>query len=187
MRPGSEIVAPKQPELTDGRVVLRQLTDEDVTQRYVDWLNDEDVNRWLEIRWERQTLATVLDFVHRVNASPTSFLWGIFVGGKHIGNIKIGPINDRHFSADCSYFIGERAEWGKGLATVAVKLATEFAFKKLRLHRVQAGAYGGNKASQRVLRKAGFALEGTLARALKTPLGWDDHLLFGRIVGSVAI
>lgn len=187
MRPAAEPLNQADLLLERDRLTLRPLTQEDVTDRYVGWLNDPEVHRWLETRWETQTAAKVAEFLAGVHASG-SYLWGMFVPEVgHIGNIKLGPIRQHHECADCSYFIGERSQWGKGYATAAVKLVCEFGFKKLRLHRIQAGCYGGNKASQRVLRKAGFAFEGTSQRALKTPNGWDHHEHYGRISEGILL
>lgn len=187
MRAPSEALTPADLCLEHGRLSLRPLTQDDVTDRYVGWLNDPEVNRFLETRWETQTAAKVADFLAGIHASG-SYLWGMFVpDAGHIGNIKLGPIRPHHACADCSYFIGERSQWGRGYATTAVKLVCEFGFRKLRLHRIQAGCYGGNKGSQRVLRKAGFAFEGQSHEALRTENGWDHHMLFGRVAHGITL
>ncbi len=166
--------------MREGKLTLIPLSEDHVTPKYVEWLKDPEVNRYLETRWEHQTLSSVLDYVQRINASPKSYLWGLFVDDVgHIGNIKLGPINDRHLYADVSYFIGDKTHWRKGYATAAVRLVSQFAFKQLKLHRVQAGAYEQNIGSVRVLRKAGFSYEGRMFRQLRTDLGWSDHLFFG--------
>ncbi len=174
-----------EPQLADGPVTLRPLTKDDVGPRYLGWLNDPEVNRWLETRWTKQDEATIRNYLVRQDAAG-AHLWAIMVGGKHIGNIKLGPVDGAHSHADVSYFIGERSEWGKGHATRAVNLVVSFAWKK-GIHRVQAGAYERNIASHRVLKKAGFALEGRLHRALKTENGWCDHFLFGRVHDQVSL
>ncbi len=165
------------------QVVLRSLTHDDVTARYVAWLNDPEVNRWLETRHTEQTIERVRTFVKDCNDATGSHLWGITIDGKHIGNIKLGPINPIHSYADLSYFIGDREEWGKGYATDAVRIAVKLGFA-MGLHRIQAGVYGQNHASRRVLRKAGFAVEGFHVRQLKTANGWDDHFWYARLAES---
>ena len=42
-------------ELSSQRLIYRTLSVEDVTQNYVDWLNDSEVNRYLETRYNHQT------------------------------------------------------------------------------------------------------------------------------------
>lgn len=51
---------------------------------------------------------------------------------------------------------------GKGLATKALKKITEYGFKELKLKRISGMCRTFNKASIRVLEKAGYKHEGTL-------------------------
>lgn len=164
-------------------VRLRLVELSDCGDRYVSWLLDPDVNRYLETRWAEQTLDTVRSFVSSMIASPDSYLFAIFVADQHIGNVKLGPVESRHLYADVSYFIGERSAWGKGYATTAVRLATRFGFERLGLHRVQAGFYESNVGSQRVLEKAGFLYEGRLKSKLRQSRdsAWEDHLWYGAL------
>jgi len=61
-------------------------------------------------------------------------------------------------SAEIGYWIGE-PYWGKGIAVDAVNLIVEYGFDKLGLVRIFTGVFDFNKASQKVLEKAGFYLE----------------------------
>ena len=164
------------------RCHLRLLTTADCSERYLGWLRDPEVSRYLETRWQPQTLETVREFVAAMEASPDSYLFAILVDGQHVGNIKVGPIHPRHAHADVSYFIGERAQWGKGIATDAIRVATRIAFERLGLHRVQAGLYEGNVGSARALEKAGYRFEGRFRRQLRGPHDWEDHLWYGLVV-----
>src|SRR5439155_23209881 len=145
--------------------------------RYCTWLADPQVNRYLETRWEAQTLDRITDFVQDMLASTDNYLFAIIerATDAHVGNIKLGPVNWHHGCADVSYFIGERASWGKGLATDAIRVVTEFGFSQLGLHRLQAGLYGSNVGSARALEKAGYGREATFRRQLRGPSGWEDH------------
>lgn len=58
-----------------------------------------------------------------------------------------------------------RLERGKGYGTEAVKLIVDYLFLSKDVARIQAYTDARNKASQRVLEKAGFKREGTLRQA----------------------
>lgn len=165
------------------RVWLRLLTLGDCTQRYVSWLEDPEVHRYLETRWTPQTIESVRSFVGAMLTSADSYLFGIHEqsSGRHVGNIKLGPIHPRHSYADVSYFIGERDAWGRGYASDAIRVVTAVAFDRLGVHRVQAGLYSGNVGSARALEKAGFTLEARFAAQLRGPDGWEDHLWYARL------
>jgi [ribosomal protein S5]-alanine N-acetyltransferase len=163
------------------RVTLRLVTRADCTARYVAWLADPEVNRYLETRWSPQPLESVRAFVDGMLESTHSYLFAIVrrETGEHVGNVKVGPVDARHAYADVSYFVGERSAWGKGLGTEAVQLATDFGFERLGLARMQAGLYRENVGSQRVLEKCGYVVEGTLRSKLALGDGRDDHVVLG--------
>lgn len=165
------------------RVSMRLLEIDDCGDEYLAWLNDPEINRFLETRWREQTMESIRDFVASMLASEDSYLFAILEGERHVGNIKLGPVHARHAYADVSYFIGARGAWGRGLATDAIKLATKIGFQRLGLHRVQAGLYASNIGSARALEKAGFVREGIfrgqLRRDAREPASWEDHVFYG--------
>ena len=160
-------------------IELRPLMESDYNDEYLSWLDNEEINRYLETRWEKQNEEKIRSFIKSMENSEDSILFGIFFDQRHIGNIKIGPVNWHHLHADVSYFIGSKEAWGKGLATEAVGRVTQYAFEDLRLNKCNAGVYSGNPGSSRVLEKVGYTLEGCLKKELMGPKGWEDHLLYG--------
>ena len=66
------------------------------------------------------------------------------------------------------------AEWGKGLATEALKKVLEFGFRELNLHRIEAGCAVDNSASVKVLEKAGMIKEGMKRKVLPIRGKWFD-------------
>lgn len=166
-------------------ICLRTIELSDCTDTYLHWLEDTQVNRFLETRWEEQTLPKIRDFVESVRNSSHSCLFAILAmpERRHIGNIKLGPIHPHYSHADISYFIGDRSCWGKGYATQAVRLITEWAFSDLNLHKVQAGVFDENLGSIKALQKAGFVQEACYKEALISPVSglYCDQLFFGKI------
>jgi RimJ/RimL family protein N-acetyltransferase len=146
--------------LIDGELELRNLDLKDCSQEYADWLNDKEVNQFLTSRFRKEDIASCKIFVRTVNESSDSFLWGIFINRKHIGNIKLASINKIHRHAKVSYLIGNRKYWRKGYATRALRLVCDYAFGALNLNRISAGCCVLNIPSERVLLGVGFVLEG---------------------------
>jgi [ribosomal protein S5]-alanine N-acetyltransferase len=140
------------------KIFLQRLDHEDIGQYYVDWMNDPEVVKYLESRWSSHTLDSVRNFVRQANESSTDFLFGIFLSHprRHIGNIKIGEINHIHKFANIGLLIGEKKCWGRGFGTQAIILATEIAFRELRLNSLTAGIYTANSSSYRAFLKAGW-------------------------------
>ncbi len=72
--------------------------------------------------------------------------------------------------------------WGKSIATLAAKKLIEILEKDYQPHKLQADLYGGNKASKRVLQKLGFTLEGRLASYYLVDGGFDDKVIYGKVM-----
>lgn len=149
-------------KILKGKLVsIRQISLDDCTNDYVDWLNDSDVNQFLETRWYKQDILAIKEFVKSQIENDNSILFAIIYNpeNRHIGNIKIGPINFHHNHTDISYFIGDKNLWGLGIAVEAIQLACQYAFEELNLHRVEAGVYCNAIGSWKALEKNGFKRE----------------------------
>lgn len=145
------------------RIYLREVRLSDVNENYYKWLNDDEITRYMEIRFFPQSIELIKEYVSSLSGSYESVFLAIIEKEreKHIGNIKIGPINWIHRFADVSLFIGDKEVWGKGYGTEAIRLSIEYAFNILNLHRLQAGICDMNTASIKVFEKAGFKKEAT--------------------------
>jgi RimJ/RimL family protein N-acetyltransferase len=150
--------------LKSSRLTLRALKATDINNTYLEWLNNPYVNRYLETRHCPQSLESLNSYwqAHRDDHSSPWFAICLAADGRHIGNIKLGPINWIHRRADLSLFIGEVKCWGKGYASEAIATVRDWAFYELDLQKLNAGVYVGNIASRRAFEKCGFELEGTM-------------------------
>jgi [ribosomal protein S5]-alanine N-acetyltransferase len=98
---------------------------------------------------------------------------GRLLGGIGLSNLRRGVCE----TASLGYWIGEPFA-GQGYMTAALPPVLDFAFERLRLHRVEAACLPHNQPSRAVLARAGFRQEG-YARAYLCIAGkWQDHLLF---------
>lgn len=96
--------------------------------------------------------------------------------GKVAGIVGLNEIIRGAFqSCFLSYKI-DHTLWGRGYGTEAIEAVTGWAFRTLRLHRVEANIMPWNQASLRAAAKAGFAEEGLAKRYLKINGRWEDHL-----------
>lgn len=151
-------------KLIGKRIYIKILAPDDVTEHYVAWMNDPEINQYLESRFRIQTLTSVRAFVEAMNNSPVDSLFGIFLGenNHHIGNIKIGNIDTFHRRAEVGLIIGDRTIWGKGYAAEAILLATQYGLEELNLNKLTAGMYAENIGSFKAFLKCGWRHVGTL-------------------------
>jgi RimJ/RimL family protein N-acetyltransferase/methionyl-tRNA formyltransferase len=152
----------KKAESIAGKLVsLRPMTMADANETYVGWLNDPTVRKYMETR-DKQTMDGLQSWVRKMTQSQNDLPMAIIetASKRHVGNIKIGSIDWFHKNADIGYLIGDKDVWGKGYATEAIRLATDYAINKLGLYHIRAGVMEENVASIKALRKAGYAFDG---------------------------
>lgn len=165
------------------RIYMREVRPSDVNENYYRWMNDPEVARYLESRFYPNSMEGIKDFVTGKLADRESVLFAIVLkeDDRHIGNIKIGPINWVHRLADIGLMIGEKDCWGKGFATEAIKLITDYGFRTLNLHKITASCYGNNAGSAKAFIKAGYAEEGIRPSQYFCEGKYEDLVLLGII------
>lgn len=97
---------------------------------------------------------------------------GPVLGHVNFNNIARGAFQ----AATLGYSVDHRSE-GRGVMHEALAAAIPFAFRELRLHRVQANYVPTNERSGRCLRRLGFVIEGYARDYLYIGGEWRDHVL----------
>ena len=143
-------------------ISLKILTIDQVTQEYVAWLNDKSIMALTEQADVSHSIETTIDYVDSCFKNPLIYFFGIYFHEEHIGNIKLGPVNEKHSTADIAYVIGSRQYWGQGIASRVIHAIIAFGFAELDLHKISAGAYENNIGSIKALLKNQMAIEGKL-------------------------
>jgi len=167
------------------RLLLRTLTVSDLGPHYVNWLADEEITRYLEVRFSQaQDLNALGEFICTTNKSSNNLLLGIFLKDelRHIGNIKLGSVCRHHNRADIGFLIGAREEWGKGYATEAIVAVAKYAMNEMHLAKLMAGCYESNRGSARAIEKAGFSMEARLHNHWSIGGKREDGLQFAYIM-----
>lgn len=146
------------------RVYLRPLEREDLNARYLSWLNDPEVTRYMETGTFPITAGDLGKFYDQVTGSRDQVVLAVAdtKSGQHIGNVKLGPIHWVHRSATFGIMIGDKKFWGKGAGLEATRLTVEYGFNRLNLRRIDLGVFAEHDAAVRCYKKAGFKVEGRM-------------------------
>ncbi len=123
------------------------------------------------------TFENAKEFLDLAKQGKIGHAFGIFTEDLFIGICSISLQQDIYINnGEIGYWIGE-PYWGKGYATKAVQLLTDYAFNELKLLRVFAGVFSGNPSSMKVLEKSGYRLEAIIKSSiLKNGAILDEHL-----------
>ena len=142
-------------------------------------INDRNVYRYTfrvpypyKIKDAKYWIKRCIDLTKKRNKTSVNFAMDI--NGEVIGGIGLENI-EKH-KAEIGYWLAKRL-WNQGIITEAVKLVTNFGFKKLKLKRIYATIHLKNKRSVRVLEKNGYKLEGFLKKnGLKDGKYFDTYI-----------
>jgi RimJ/RimL family protein N-acetyltransferase len=150
---------------------------------YVRWLNDPRVNRYLESRFVEHTLDSTREFVRQCRADTGTLFVGIrshALGGRHVGNVKLAPIDRRHGLGEIGILVGEPDAWGRGIASGALLALSAIAQRQLSLRKLSAGCYASNIGSRKAFEHAGFTVEGVRSGHFLLDGKPEDLVLLGR-------
>jgi ribosomal-protein-alanine N-acetyltransferase len=164
------------------RLYLREVVPSDATERYAAWMNDPEVTRFMETRSTSHTVQDLRQYIEAMRRKPDTLFLAIVLrdGDRHIGNIKLGPVERVHRSADVALMIGDKASWGRGYAAEVIAAVSDHAFQHLGVRKLTAGCYAGNVGSRRAFEKAGYHIEATRRSQYFCDGVFQDGLLMAR-------
>jgi len=114
----------------------------------------------------------------RADATREAFV--VIEDGTAVG-LALAPSIDREAAtAELGYLVTAGAR-GRGLATIALRLLSEWAFEELGMIRLELHIGTENVASQAVARRAGYTLEGTLRSAHLKQGRREDTQIWSRL------
>lgn len=151
------------PTLETDRLLLRKISPEDADD-FFEFASDLQValyttwNPHQSVEQSRQTIKSIL--AKYETGEPGA--WGITLktSPKLIGYCGLSHWEPDHRKASLFYFL-ERAYWGQGLVTEAVRALLDFGFERMDLNRIGANGHPANRATFKVLAKAGLQYEAT--------------------------
>ena len=169
------------------RVKLSRFTVKMISEKYIKWMNTSEIIKFTEQRFVKNTKIKIYNYVKDKEKSKNEFLYTINIKDKkkewaHVGNIKIGPIDFIHKTAEIGYFIGDKSLHRKGIATSAIREICILAKNKFKLKKIIANVYANNLSSKKVLIKNSFKLEGILKKQFVFKKKRIDKLIFGKVL-----
>jgi [ribosomal protein S5]-alanine N-acetyltransferase len=151
------------------RLVLRPIAAGDAPAIYAGYAQDAEVVRYLIWQPHRnisETEAYIADCLSAAAERECTYALTGRGDGSLLGAFALrrGPVH----RLDCGYVLA-RAHWGQGLMSEALAAVADWAMAQPDIWRIGAVCDIDNRASARVMEKAGMRREGVLARWLIHP------------------
>ena len=145
-------------EMSTDRFRLRELTQDDVSERYLSWLQDGLAKRYISASALTNEIADLQKYVgERINRADVLFL-GIFSRetGVHIGNIKYEPVDSERGFAVMGILIGDPESRGKGVAGEALRASAKWLWDHRGIRQILLGVHDHNLLAIKAYEKIGF-------------------------------
>ncbi len=127
------------------------------------------------------TIEMARNWIQYVRDNEATSRFVIATEKEAIGEIGVVVQPDVHrYSAEIGFWIGE-AYWGQGLMTEAVNWMLDYCYKEMGLKRIFADVVEYNIASQKVLQKCGFELEGVFRKNIFKNEEFHDQFVYARL------
>lgn len=131
---------------------------------WINWLNNSKVSKYSSRSFVKHTIISQKKFINLKIKDNNCKLFLIKYSNFYVGVIELNNIDYINKNCEIRYLIGRPDLWGKGLGSESIKLATEYAFKKLKIKTIYADTHQDNLASKKVLKKNSFQIQGVIKK-----------------------
>lgn len=149
--------------ITTERLVLRELTVDDVSPRYLAWFSDPAAAKYIAAAAHTRVLEDLRAFVQARTSRDDVLFLGIFdaATGAHLGNIKYEPVDTIAGYAIMGILIGEPEYRGRGVAPEALMASARWLQAHRSIRQIVLGVQAQNTAAIRAYERVGFVVEDT--------------------------
>jgi ribosomal-protein-alanine N-acetyltransferase len=140
------------------RLLIRNLTKDDVSTNYLNWLSDKDNLKYIVSANETNTLENLKNYVEKINLEKNIIFLGIFdrQTNLHIGNVKFEPVDIIKKYAVMGILIGNNEYKGIGIAEEVLTNTFQFLYQKLNINLFLLGVNINNIPAIKAYNKMGF-------------------------------
>lgn len=145
-------------EIETERFLLRELTEADVTFRYLGWLANPEAQRFIVAAQQTHKLSILAEYVRQRSNRPDVLFLGIFEKSSrlHIGNIKYEPVDSAHGYAIMGILIGDPDYRGKGVATEVLRASGQWLKSNRAIAQILLGVSVDNPSAIQAYKRVGF-------------------------------
>lgn len=170
--------------LTSRNIKLKTISFSDTASLYSLILKNKDyIGKWIpiikDVRSQEDEKKEIRKWLKKERQGE-SFHFGIWYNNELVGMVSLEYIHNVNKNAELGYWLSKDFQ-GLGIATDSCRFLIDFAFKKLKLHRIEVYCAKENKKSCNIPTRLGFHLEGTLRKSSFLSGEFKDLYLFSML------
>ncbi|WP_028648768.1 GNAT family N-acetyltransferase [Nocardiopsis sp. CNT312] len=164
-------------ELSSDRLTLRELRPTDVDDLLAVYGDPQAVRHLSFTPRTREQCAAIVTAAaaDAEQEDRTVYMLAVARQDRLVGSARLG-VDERPHSAQIGFALRPDL-WGQGLGDELVRLLLRFGFEGLGLKRIWGARAPENRASERVMLRAGMVEEGRIRRHLWTRDAWRDSIV----------
>lgn len=150
-------------DICGDRIDLMTFTEQDISTNYLQWISNNEINQYLEVRFTEYSKDLAREYVNQSNRSAHIYFLKIVTKEKElIGTCTVNH-NQNHKTAEIGLMIGDPTYHNRGFGSEVIRLLKTFCCDSLGVRKINAGIYAPNMGSLRAFLKCGFFIECKLA------------------------
>lgn len=145
------------------RFVLRELTQADVSERYLSWFDNPDARSNISAAATTKKLDDLRAYIAERADRPDVLFLGIFdkASGTHVGNVKYEPVDSAAGYAIMGILVGDPDYRGRGVASEVLSASGEWLRDHRGIREIALGVLKSNTAAIRAYEKVGYRVATT--------------------------
>ena len=162
-------------------IIIKPITLSEISDKYVSWLNDKELNEFLEIRHSKQNKKTIVSYINSLRKRANCDMLAIFnkKDNLHIGNLTITSYNsNNNQSVDFGLMIADESARAKGVGAIAHIMFLKFIFSFHEINRINANVASENIIASRTLESIGYVKEGVRRECFPLANGTKCDVLY---------
>ena len=137
---------------------LRPINIHDISQLYIDGLNDSEVHQFLvAAKKKKQDYKSISKYVNKNWESKDAILFGFFLDNILRGTVRLHDIIDK--KSVIGIVIFDKKIWGMGWGRKILVAVSNFAYRELGIKEIKAGIELNNHKSTGLFVSAGYSLD----------------------------
>ena len=168
-------------EIKCRNIVIKPITIDLITPKYLSWLNDSEINQYLEIRNTISTNESVIDYINQIRNKTGCEFFAILINDtEHVGNFTLTCFNHNIGYAQYGLMIGDKRAQNLGIGGLASIMIAEYLFTFDEIRKIEPYIISANERSWKTAETVGYLREGVLRQHDKLMNGdFTDTYLYG--------
>lgn len=172
----------KKVEIKCRNIIIKPITNDLITLKYLSWLNDSEINQYLEIRNTVSTYESVIDYINQTRNKTGCEFFAILINDtEHVGNINLTCFNHNNIGyAQYGLMIGDKRAQNLGVGGLASIMIAEYLFSFEEIRKIEHFPISANERSWKTAETLGYLREGALRQHDKLINGdFADTYIYG--------